>query len=48
MNQIRMSSVLTDRIRSYEARLLKETGIDVGFAAAVRSLVEKGLKEVGL
>jgi hypothetical protein len=41
--QIRMSLDLKERIRKYQAKLRKETGVEITFTTAVRALLEKGL-----
>lgn len=41
--QVRMDDALKARIRAYQ-RKLREIGIELGFGAAVRSLIEKGLE----
>ena len=41
--QIRMSLDLKDRIRRYQAKLQKDTGVEITFTTAVRALIEKGL-----
>ncbi len=41
--QIRMPPALLDRIRLYQARFNSETGAQIGFSAAARVLIEKGL-----
>jgi hypothetical protein len=42
-SQIRMDDALKARIATYQAKLHKDTGIEVSFASAVRSLIERGL-----
>jgi hypothetical protein len=42
-NQIRMDDELKDRIRKYQQKVMKSTGLEVSFSSAVRSLIEKGL-----
>ena len=44
--QIRMDDDLKDRIRKYQRRFEKETGLEIGFSEAVRLLVEKGIDSV--
>lgn len=44
--QVRMSDNLKERIREYQQQVKDRRGYEIGFSAAVRSLIEKGL-EVG-
>ena len=43
-HQIRMDDGLKDRIRKYQQRVERDTGLEVSFSSAVRSLIEKGLE----
>lgn len=42
--QIRMDDALKDRIRDYQKKVHSQTGLEVSFASAVRTLIEKGLE----
>lgn len=42
--QIRMDDALKDRILTYQQKVEKDTGLEVSFSSAVRSLIEKGLE----
>ena len=42
--QIRMDESLKTRIREFQARMRKATGLEVTFASAVRTLIKKGLE----
>ena len=42
--QIRMDDALKDRIRKYQQKVERDTGLEVSFSSAVRSLIEKGLE----
>ena len=46
--QIRMSDALVARIHEYRRRVRKQTGLDVGFAAAARTLLDKSLLAEGI
>ena len=39
-----MDEALKSRIRKYQEDMKKETGLEVTFSSAVRSLIEKGLE----
>ena len=41
--QIRMKEVLKDRIRRYQEKIHDDSGLEVNFSSAVRSLIEKAL-----
>jgi hypothetical protein len=41
--QLRVEDALMLRIREYQQKVSKETGFEIGFSAAVRTLIEKGL-----
>ena len=41
--QIRMKEALKERIRRYQQQVIEETGLEVNFSSAVRSLIEKAL-----
>jgi hypothetical protein len=41
--QVRMKEALKDRIRRYQQQVIEETGLEVNFSSAVRSLIEKAL-----
>jgi hypothetical protein len=43
-HQIRMDDVFRGRIRDYQKKLIKETGMDVTLSGAMRSLIEKALQ----
>jgi hypothetical protein len=43
-NQIRMDDALRQRIRKYQQKLEKATGLEVSFSSTVRLLIEKGLE----
>jgi hypothetical protein len=47
-SQIRMDDDLKGRIATYQHKLHKDTGIEVSFASAVRSLIERGLEAAKL
>jgi transposase len=42
--QIRMDDALKARIRGYQQQVHRDTGLEVSFSSAVRSLIEKGLE----
>jgi transposase len=42
--QIRMDDDLKSRIRKYQERVEKSTGLEIGFSSVVRVLIEAGLK----
>lgn len=44
--QIRMDLAQHERVLKYQKQILKETGVDVSFSQAVRSLLDKGLDVV--
>ena len=44
--QVRMDDDLKARIRKYQQQVGKDTGLEVSFSSAVRSLIEKGLEAV--
>lgn len=44
---VRMDERLRARIRQYQQQMEKTTGLEISFAAAMRSLLEKGLEATG-
>ena len=44
--QIRMSRTLLDQIHRYQKKVQKETGAEIRWSSVVRSLIERGLKEL--
>lgn len=47
-NQIRMTDDLKARIRKYQDKLHKDTGMEANFSETVRALLDRALKAVGL
>jgi hypothetical protein len=47
-HQIRMDDVFRGRIRKYQEKLVKATGMDVTLSDAMRSLIEKSLQAESL
>jgi hypothetical protein len=45
---IRMSDALKERIEKYQMQFEKKSDLEMSFATAARSLLEKGLDAVGL
>jgi len=45
---IRMSDALRDRVERYRRQVQKKTGLQVGFSAAIRLLVEHSLEREGV
>jgi hypothetical protein len=41
--QVRVSAKLNERIRAFQRKLHDETGVEITYAIAVRTLLEKGL-----
>lgn len=47
-NQIRMTDAFKARIRKYQDKMLRETGLEINFSEAVRALIDRSLKEARL
>jgi hypothetical protein len=46
--QIRMKEALKARIRRYQEKVHADTGLEINFSSATRSLIERGLDAAGI